>query len=111
MARRSWDAVKAGRGRSAAARAGYDRARQAFEIGEQVRVLREEHGLSQRELAERIGSTQPAIARLEAGGVIPNLATLDRIAAAVGSALVIEFTRPEPSGVLTSKTIKRAASA
>jgi HTH-type transcriptional regulator/antitoxin HipB len=111
MARKSWDAVKAERGRSAAARAGYDRARQAFEIGEQVRALREEHGLSQRELAERIGSTQPAIARLEAGGVTPNLATLDRIATAVGSALVIEFARPAARGASPSKTIKRAASA
>lgn len=56
-----------------------------------MRLLREEHVLSQRELAERIGSTQPAIARLEAGGVSPSLGTLEKIAEALETALVIDF--------------------
>ena len=40
--------------------------------------------MTQAELAARIGSTQPALARLEAGGVTPNLDTLQRIAEALG---------------------------
>lgn len=91
MSRKSWDQVKAERLATDAAQDGYERARRAFEMGERVRLLREEHGLSQRELAERIGSTQPAIARLEAGGVMPSLGTLEKIAEALDTALVIEF--------------------
>src|SRR4051794_7004377 len=106
---KSWQAVKSARLRSAGARAGYQQARQALAIGERVRLLREEHGLSQRELAERIGSTQPAIARLEAGGVSPSLATLDRIATAVGTALVIDFTQPAATRPSKRSPQKRTA--
>jgi transcriptional regulator with XRE-family HTH domain len=49
-----------------------------------LRELRENAGLSQRELAERLECQQPAIARLESGTIRPNLATLDRIAEALG---------------------------
>jgi predicted transcriptional regulator len=56
-----------------------------------VRQARERLGITQAELAARIGSTQPAIARLEAGGVSPSLATLRRIAAALGMELVVEL--------------------
>jgi transcriptional regulator with XRE-family HTH domain len=47
--------------------------------------------MTQRELATLIGSTQPAVARLEAGGVSPSLATLRRIASALGLELVVQF--------------------
>jgi DNA-binding XRE family transcriptional regulator len=41
-------------------------------------------GISQRELARRMGTSQPAIARLERGEVDPKLSTLQRFAAAIG---------------------------
>ncbi len=44
-------------------------------------------GLSQAELASRMGTSQPAVARLEAGGVDVRLSTLERYAAAVGRQL------------------------
>jgi HTH-type transcriptional regulator / antitoxin HipB len=94
VAKKSWNDIKRGRLDSEAARAGYERARHAFELGERVRQLREEHGLSQRELAEKIGSTQPAIARLEGGGVAPSIDTLERVAGALGTKLVVEFAIP-----------------
>ena len=46
---------------------------------------REKKGLSQREFSERVGTTQSAIARLEAGHISPSLPTLDKIAAALGA--------------------------
>ena len=97
MARKDWSEIRKGRLDSDAARAGYERARKAFELGERVRSLREAKGLSQSELARRIGSTQPAVARLEAGGVAPRVETLERIAAALDMELVLEFAGP-PSG-------------
>ena len=51
--------------------------------GAYVRRLREQAGLSQRELAHRLGCQQPAIARLEAGQASPNMRTLERIAEAL----------------------------
>jgi HTH-type transcriptional regulator / antitoxin HipB len=96
MSRRDrWEELRQDRLASPAASAGYERARRAFELGEQLRALREAQHLSQAELARRMGSTQPAIARLEAGRVAPSLNTLDRAAAALGVELVISFQKPQ----------------
>ncbi len=99
--RRSWESIKRTKAKgltSAKApasmeerRRGYREAREAFELSEQVRAARERAGITQAELAARIGSTQPAIARLEAGGVTPNLATLRRIASALSLELVVQL--------------------
>ncbi len=86
-----WEQVRRDRLASPAAGAGYQRARRALELGERIRGLREARGVSQAELGRRIGSTQPAIARLEAGRVSPTLETLDRVAAALGVELVVGF--------------------
>ncbi len=51
--------------------------------------------LTQAELAERLGTTQSAIARLEAGRVSPSYATLGRYAEATGARLTVGF---EPAG-------------
>jgi len=50
--------------------------------------------MTQAELAARIGSTQPAMARLEAGGITPSLETLHRIAEALRLELVIDLRPP-----------------
>lgn len=47
--------------------------------------------LSQAELAQRIGTTQSAIARLEGGKVSPSVNTLRRYAEATGTELRIEL--------------------
>ncbi len=93
MARKAWKDFRSTRLGSPAAREGYVRAQRAYQIGEEVRRLREAAGLSQRELAERMGSSQSVVARLEAGGVEPTLATLDRVAAALGADLDIHFAK------------------
>jgi transcriptional regulator with XRE-family HTH domain len=55
------------------------------EVGERVREAREEAGLSPRELARRMGTSQAAVDRLGAGGVGATLTTLQRVASALGS--------------------------
>jgi transcriptional regulator with XRE-family HTH domain len=57
----------------------------------EIHDLREKRGLTQKELAERLGTTQSAIARLEAGNIAPSLPTLDKVAAALGVELVVSF--------------------
>lgn len=46
-------------------------------------------GLTQEELAERMGTTQPVVARLESGRIRPSTRTLERLAQATGSRLII----------------------
>jgi predicted transcriptional regulator len=46
-------------------------------------IRRRELGLSQGEVAARMGTSQPAVARLEAGGVDARMSTLQRYAAAL----------------------------
>jgi predicted transcriptional regulator len=64
-------------------------------MGRHLRQLREAAGLSQRELAQRLDCQQPAIARLEAGGVMPNLTTLRRIADALELELQVQMISRE----------------
>jgi transcriptional regulator with XRE-family HTH domain len=52
--------------------------------GEILRRARSAAGLSQRALAERAGTSQPAIARYERGISTPSWETLQRLAAACG---------------------------
>ena len=60
-------------------------------IADQVAKRRVEQGLSQRQLAELTGTTQSAIARLEAGGRPPRIDTLLRIANALDCDLLVEL--------------------
>ena len=72
-------------------REGYAEARRAFMIGQAVRERRLAMGLSQVELAARAGMTQPALSRLEAGGVVPTIPLLERISAALNAELIVEI--------------------
>lgn len=69
----SYDDLAGDRRDSAKYREGYAEAQRAFLIGQAVRERRLALGLSQTELAARAGMTQPALSRLEAGGVIPTI--------------------------------------
>jgi transcriptional regulator with XRE-family HTH domain len=60
-------------------------------VADQVAERRQAKGLSQRELAELVGTTQSAIARLERGGRPPRIDTLLRIADALDCELVVEL--------------------
>ena len=72
----------------------YEATRLAIEFGEQVRDAREAAGLSQRELAARMGTSQAAVARLEAGGTGATLTTLQKVAAAMDLKVTVELSTP-----------------
>lgn len=80
---------------SRAERAEFDEAlaaaRFAIEVGEKIRAAREATGLSQRELATRMSTSQAAVARLEAGGTSATLATLRKAAAALDRQLAVDL--------------------
>src|ERR1700756_750037 len=72
-------------------------ARMAGERGRLVRELAEQRqaaGLSQTEVAARMGPSQSAVARLESGTADVRASTLERYAAAVGSEITWKLTRP-----------------
>jgi len=87
--RRSYEKIARQRRGSTQYREGYDEARRAFLIGQAVRERRLALGLSQTELAAGVGMTQPALSRLEAGGTVPTIPVLERIAAALGAELIV----------------------
>jgi ribosome-binding protein aMBF1 (putative translation factor) len=69
----------------------YDATRLAIEVGERVRDAREAAGLTQRELASRMGTSQAAVARLEAGGTGATLTTLQKVASALGLVVSVDL--------------------
>jgi len=60
-----------------------------LEPGYQVAGLRIDRGLTQTELAERVGTKQGSISRLETGATGPDLAFLRRVVNALGGELVV----------------------
>ena len=65
---------------------------QDLDLGQLIYDLRTEAGLSQRELADRMGTTQSVISRLEEGGGAKNrINTLARLANALDRHLVLSF--------------------
>ena len=67
-----------------------------LEPGHQITRLRIEHGLTQAQLAELVGTKQPSIARLESGETLPSLSFLKRVARALNAHFEIRLV-PDPS--------------
>jgi ribosome-binding protein aMBF1 (putative translation factor) len=88
----SWAGLRSRRMAEPGAPEAYQAARLAFDLGRTVRQLREQRGWSQSELARAAGMTQSAVARFEAGGTVPTLPVLDRLAQAMDADLVVQVT-------------------
>lgn len=81
----------------------------AREIGREIARLRRLRGLTQAELARRVGTQQPAIARIEQGHTLPSLRTLLRIARALDARLYIylePFDAKEGTNTLAEEDIQ-----
>ena len=71
----------------------YNECGKQLEIAYQILKLRKQKGLSQAELAKRIGTKQSDIARMEAGQQNFTTDTLQKIASALERDLKIEFVK------------------
>ena len=60
-----------------------------------IREARRRAGLTQSQLAARVGTSQPAIARYERGRSLPDLTTLQRVAEGCGLELRVELAEPD----------------
>src|SRR5439155_8711180 len=76
-------------------KAAYDAQAPEFALLDELRRARRRAGLTQAEVAKRMGTMTPAVARLEAGGGSkrhsPTIATLRKYAEAVGCELQIKL--------------------
>ena len=90
----------------------YDQLAEEFEFLDEILTARTAAGLTQADVAARIGTTQSAVARLESpvGKHSPSLATLQRYASALGYRLQVRLVKGQ--GLTTGSTAtarKRAA--
>jgi transcriptional regulator with XRE-family HTH domain len=72
-------------------------------FGARLRDVRLKHGLSQQELAERVGIPQPHVSAMESGVKFPNLLTVLRLAAALeckATDLVRVFDKSDLTSIL-----------
>jgi ribosome-binding protein aMBF1 (putative translation factor) len=90
--RSSWEELRGRRLSEPGAADACEAARLAYQLGAGVRDLREAKGWSQTQLARKARMTQPAVARFEAGGTIPTLPVLQRLARALDANLTVTVT-------------------
>jgi ribosome-binding protein aMBF1 (putative translation factor) len=88
--RSNWKTLRERRMNGPGAAKAYHPARLAYELGRTVRALREQRGWSQAQLAAAAGMTQSAVARFEAGGTVPSIRVLDRLAQALDAELTVQ---------------------
>ena len=72
-------------------RVAYDALADEFIIARELIAARARAGLSQAEVAQRMGTTQSVVARLESGKRPPSLRTVQRFAQAVGARAVVRI--------------------
>ncbi len=74
-----------------AIQAAYDSMAPEFEMARELIAARSRAGLTQGDVALRMGTTQSVIARLEGGKRTPSLRTVQRYAEAVGAHAVVRI--------------------
>lgn len=91
----------------------YDRLTDEFAFLDEILKARAETGLSQAEVAVRIGTTQSAIARLESAGSghSPSITTLQRYASALGYKLQVRLVKDGGTDARAPRTRTKPARA
>ncbi len=89
----------------------YGRLAEEFAFLDEILKARTEAGLSQTEVAARIGTTQSAVARLESsgGGHSPSIATLQRYASALGYRLQVRLVKEQSQTIRSTRTRAKPA--
>jgi transcriptional regulator with XRE-family HTH domain len=89
-------------------KAEFEKAGEEFALLDEFLKARSERGLTQAQVAERIGTTQSAVARMESGRGkhSPSLATLSRYAEALGCRLEVRLVRKRATRNLTSPSTR-----
>jgi len=75
-------------------KAEFDRQQPEFAVIQAMIDVRRKKSLTQKQLAEKLGTTQSAISRLEKGNINPTIGFMQKLADALGSRLDIRFLSP-----------------
>jgi transcriptional regulator with XRE-family HTH domain len=91
-------------------RQAYDQLEEEFGFLDELLKARSSAGITQAQVAERIGTTQSAIARLESGNQkhSPSLATLHKYAQALGCRLEVRLVHTRQTTGRTTRLTRRA---
>jgi len=73
-------------------KAAYEKLGPEFELIQMIIAARNQKGLTQAELARKLGTKQSAISRLERGAANPSLEFLRKLAEALGTELQVTFS-------------------
>lgn len=87
-------------------RAEWQRLALAREVAAELVRYRTENGLSQRGFADRLGVSQPRVAKLESGEHNPDVDTLINISRATGLEFVIDIAPAEQTPRLVTKKVR-----
>ena len=71
---------------------GYEEGYQSFKIGALLRQAREDSGLTQEEIAERLNTKKSAISRIENHAEDIKLSTLEKFASVLGRKIEVSIT-------------------
>ena len=74
-------------------RAEYEVLADEFEMARELIAARNKARLTQGEVAQRMGTTQSVVARLESGKRMPSMRTVQRYAQAIGARAVVRLER------------------
>lgn len=69
----------------------FEEQKEEFNVARELIRARMQAGLTQQEVAQRMGTTQSVIARMESGKPLPSLRSLRRYAQATGNKIKISF--------------------
>lgn len=78
-------------------RGAYEALGDEFDLAQELIAARARAGLTQAEVAERMGTTQSVVARLESGAQMPSVNTLLKFAKATRSRPIIRLLAAQPS--------------
>lgn len=89
----------------------YDRVAEEFEFLDEILKARAAAGLTQADVAAKIGTTQSAVARLESADAkhSPSIATLQRYASALGCKLQVRLVKGRGLTNRSTKTARKRA--
>jgi len=90
---KTWKQLKAELLENKAVKKGYDKLTPRYEAIFELISARIKRGITQKELAQKIGTKQSAIARFESGNINPSLGFLEKLADVMGYKLTISLSK------------------
>lgn len=90
---RNWKQLKAELLQDKAVKREYDKLTPRYEAISELISARMKKGITQKELAKKIGTKQSAIARFEAGNINPSLGFLEKMAKVMGYKINISLSK------------------